>query len=157
MIGWLLDTNVIAELINPAGELRVKAWASGQDERTLFLSILTFGEFEKGVHNLPPDDPNRLRHTATRNGLAARFDRRVLPVSDSIVLRWGAISGKVKRGRGHAPSVIDTLLAATALDHDLYLATRNIRDVRHSGAAVFNPWVDDPASFALKRRFRGGS
>jgi toxin FitB len=157
LIGWLLDTNVIAELINPAGERRVKAWASGQDERALFLSILTFGEFEKGVHNLPPDDPNRLRHTATRDSLAARFDTRVLPVSDSVILRWGAISGKVKRVRGHAPSVIDTLLAATALDHDLYLATRNIRDVRHCGAAVFNPWVDDSASFALKRRFRGGS
>ena len=149
MIGWLLDTNVVAELINPTGERRVKAWASGQDERTLFLSILTFGEFEKGVHNLPPDDPNRSRHTATREGLAVRFDRRVLPVSDLHRFALEIISGEVKRLRGHAPSVIDTLLAATALNHDLYLATRNIRDVRHSGAAAFNPWADDPANFTL--------
>jgi hypothetical protein len=44
------------------------------------------------------------------------------------------------------------LLAATAIEHDLYLATRNIRDVRDSGATVFNPWTDDPAAYPLSPR-----
>ncbi len=63
--------------------------------------------------------------------------------------RWGTISGTVRRDTGHPPPVIDTLLAATALHHDFYLVTRNVRDVRHSGAAVFNPWEDDPSAFSV--------
>jgi len=45
--------------------------------------------------------------------------------------------------------VIDTLLAATALEHDLYLVTRNVGDVRASVAQIFDPWTDDPANFPL--------
>ena len=65
----------------------------------------------------------------------------------------GRISGALQRSTGKAPQVIDTLLAATAIEHDLYLATRNVVDVRETGAAVFNPWHDDPAAFPLTRRF----
>lgn len=63
--------------------------------------------------------------------------------------RWGAISGSVKRRTGHTPAVIDTLLAATALENELFLVTRNTRDGQHCGAALFNPWTDDPAQFPL--------
>jgi hypothetical protein len=93
-------------------------------------------------------------YMTTRDSLAARFAGRLLPVSDAIVRRWGIISGTVRRDTGHPPPVIDTLLAATALDHDLYLTTRNVRDVRHSGAAVFNPWEDDPSTFPVISRQR---
>ena len=154
MIGWLLDTNVTAELIRPGGEPRVKAWAAAQDERTLHLSILTIGEYEKGIHNLPEGDARRVVYGSTRDALEARFADRLLPVSDAVVRRWGSISGVVRRQTGHPPPVIDTLLAATAIEHDLYLATRNVRDVRYSGAAVFNPWEDDPAGAPLQARTR---
>ena len=121
----------------------------------LHLSILTIGEYEKGIANLPDDEPRRASFTTLRDSLLARFAERLLPVSDPIVRRWGVISGHVRRQIGHPPPVIDTLLAATAIEHDLYLATRNLRDVRESGAAVFNPWEDDPAkSPILQRRAR---
>jgi len=55
----------------------------------------------------------------------------------------------VKRLSGHAPPVIDTLFAATALENDLYLVTRDVRDVRASGTPIFDPWRDDPANFPL--------
>ena len=45
---------------------------------------------------------------------------------------------------GHSPPVIDTLFAATALEYDLYLVTRNVRDAQISGAQIFDPWNDDP-------------
>ena len=156
MIGWLLDTNVVAELANPHGAARVHAWAGAQDEQRLLLSVLTLGEYEKGLHNLPPDSAVRPRIEAALAALEARFAGRLLPVSDAVVRRWGAVSGAVKRATGQTPPVIDTLLAATALEHDLYLATRNVRDVQHSGAAVFNPWTDDPATCPLQRRTRAG-
>jgi len=59
------------------------------------------------------------------------------------------ISGQVKRATGHPPNVVDILLAATSIERNLYLATRNNQDVIHSGAAVFNPWQDDPSGFLL--------
>jgi predicted nucleic acid-binding protein len=149
VIGWLLDTNVVAALIHPAGAPSVKSWAAEQDEHRLHLSILTIGEYEKGIHNMPAGHPDRPRHMATRDGLLARFQGRILPVSDAVVRRWGVISGTTKRATGHSPSVIDTMLAATALETKLYLVTRNVKDVQHSGAMVFDPWNDDPSRFPL--------
>jgi predicted nucleic acid-binding protein len=142
--GCLLDTNVIAELAKPHGTARVQTWAAAQDEALLFLSILTLGEYDKGLHNLPPDSPLRLHIGASIAALEVRFAGRVLPLSDAIVQRWGTISGAVKRLGGQTPPVIDTLLAATAIEHDLCLVTRNVRDVQHSGAMLLNPWDDRP-------------
>ncbi|HVH76378.1 MAG TPA: type II toxin-antitoxin system VapC family toxin [Stellaceae bacterium] len=156
MIGWLLDTNVVSALINPNGAPSVKAWAAVQQEDRLFLSVLTLAEYDKGIHNLAQEDSNRRRFAAARDRLAARFAGRILSVNDAIVRRWGVISGTTKRLTGHAPPVIDTLFAATALDHDLYLATRNLRDVRGSGATVFDPWNDDPADFPISTANRAG-
>lgn len=99
MIGWLLDTNVIAEVISPKGAARVNTWADAADETTLHLSM-------RHQRDRPP------------------------------------------RYRTAAP-VIDTLLAATALEHELYLVTRTIRDGRNSGVTIFNPWTDDPGNFSV--------
>lgn len=142
MTGWLLDTNVVAELANPQGAARVLTWAAAQDERRLHLSILTLGEYEKGLHNLSDTSVLRPRIEAALAALAVRFAGRLLPVSDAVVRRWGTVSGITKRMTGQSPPVIDTMLAATALEHGLVLVTRNVRDVQHSGAATFNPWTD---------------
>jgi toxin FitB len=149
VIGWLLDTNVIAALINPNGAPSVKSWAATQPEDRLFISILTLGEYDKGIHNLPAEHMERSRYMAARDALEARFKGRIISINDNVVRRWGEISGSVKRQAGHAPSVVDTLLAATALEHHMFLVTRNTKDVQHSGAAIFNPWDDDPAGFVI--------
>ncbi len=149
MRGWLLDTNVIASLAAPTGASSVKAWATGQDEASLFLSVLTLAEYDEGIHQLPDDDPRRARYAAGRDAIQARFAGRILPVSELVVRRWGAISGRIRRDTGHPALVIDTLLAATAIEAGLYLVTRNTRDVRHAGAAIFNPWEDDAVNFPL--------
>ena len=73
MIGWLLDTNVVAELASPHGEARVHAWAAGQDEGRLYLSILTLSEYEKGLHNLPITSTARPRIKAALDAIEARF------------------------------------------------------------------------------------
>jgi hypothetical protein len=106
-------------------------------------------EYDKGIHNVTDEHPDRPRFIAVRDGLAARFSGRTLSVNDAVVRRWGAISGTVKRLTGHAPPVIDTLFAATALERDLYFVTRNVRDVRATGAPIFDPWSNNPAKFPL--------
>jgi len=87
--GWLLDTNVVAALINPRGAPSVKAWASVHDEDTFYISVLTLAEYGKGIHNLPDDHADRPRHIAARDALAERFGVRVLSLDDEIVRRWG--------------------------------------------------------------------
>ena len=149
MIGWLLDTHILSALVNPNGAPSVKAWAAGQAEDRMFISVVTLGEYDKGIHNLEPGHPDRSRYTAARDALEGRFAGRILSLDDAIVRRWGQISGTVKRETKQSPPVIDTLLAATALEHELFLVTRNTKDVRQSGAAIFNPWEDDPADFPL--------
>ncbi len=150
MIGWLVDTNVIASLIAPGGAPSVKAWASMVDERCLFLSVLTLAEYDKGIANLTDEDRNVERYIAARDALENRFAGRILSLSDSAVRRWGTISGRVNRETGHPPPVIDTLLAATAIEADLYLVSRNTKDLEHTGAAVFDPWRDDIGAFPLR-------
>ena len=87
MIGWLLDTNVVSTIINLNGAPTVKTWAATQDEVRLFLSILTLGEYDKGIYNVPDDYPNRPRFIVARDGLAARFAGRILSVGDPVVRR----------------------------------------------------------------------
>lgn len=142
MTGWLLDTNVIAAMIHPNGAPSVKRWAAAQDEGLLHLSILTIGEYEKGIAALLPDDPRRVSYARIRDGLLNRFDGRILSVTDAVIRRWGSVAGAVKRQKGHPPPVIDTMLAATALEAGLCLVTRNLRDVADSGALLLNPWND---------------
>ncbi|MGH6884899.1 MAG: type II toxin-antitoxin system VapC family toxin [Geminicoccales bacterium] len=148
MNGWLLDTNVIFEITRRNGDARVLRWMTGQPEHSFHISVLTLGEYDKGIHNLPTGSLLRMRTEADLRALESRFARRVLPVSDPIVRRWGRLSGEIQRTTGRAPAVVDTLLAATAIEHGLVLATRNVRDVQDTGARLFNPWQDDPESLS---------
>ena len=140
MKGWLLDTNVIASLIAPNGAPSVKAWAAAQREDQLWLSVLTLAEYDKGIANLPDSHKDRPRFAAARDGLEERFSERILPVSNAVVRRWGALSGLIRRETGHPPPVIDTLFAATAIEHRLCFVTRNVKDVARTGCEVFSPW-----------------
>ena len=149
MNGWLLDTNVIAEVSGARPDLKVAKWLKALPEHLLFISILTIAEYQKGIEKLLPGDKRRPQLKKSVLALQGRFSGRVLALTDQAVTRWGAISGEVKRVTGNWPSVIDTLLAATAIEHGLYLATRNVVHMAQSGAAVFNPWKDDPAHFTL--------
>jgi predicted nucleic acid-binding protein len=138
--GWLLDTNVIASLSATEGAPSVKAWARGRSEEDLYLSVLTLAEYDKGVAQLADTDARRAVYSQARDAIESRFGRRILMLDNAVVRRWGELTGRVRRDTGHPPPVIDTLLAATAIEHDLCLVTRNIKDVRHSGADLFNPW-----------------
>jgi predicted nucleic acid-binding protein len=71
--------------------------------------------------------------------LRLRFHGRILSINEAIAERWGALS-VTAASKGRPVPVIDGLLAATALDHDLILATRNDMDVSATGVPILNPW-----------------
>jgi predicted nucleic acid-binding protein len=135
--GFLLDTNIISELIKAKPESRVTAWIENIDESLLYLSVLTLGEIRKGITSLR-DGARRVSLEAWLDrDLVLRFSDRILAIDLEVADRWGRIAGHAKK---KPLPVIDGLLAATALHYDLTLVTRNIADIAGSGVAVFNPW-----------------
>lgn len=140
MSGFLLDTNVISELVRPRPDPRVARWLDSADEELLFLSVLTLGEIRKGITTLT-DPARKARLEVWLHGnLLPRFESRILPIDQAIAERWGQITGLLA-AQGSPLPVIDGLVAATALDHNLTLVTRNTRDVALTGVGVFDPWT----------------
>ena len=134
----LLDTCVISELAKPTPDRSVLAWMESVSDDAFRLSVLTLGEIKKGADLLDPG-PRRARVDAWLAELRATFGERILPVDEAVALHWGAISAAGRRaGRVRPP--IDSLLAATAVCHQLKLATRNVADFEGTGAMVVNPW-----------------
>jgi toxin FitB len=134
--GFLLDTNVLSELIKPRSEPAVVQWIDRTDEELLYLSVLTIGEIRKRIIS-HADSIRRARLEAwLSSDLIVRFAGRILPVEIDVAQRWG----RIRALAGRPLPVIDSLLAATAQQHNLTLVTRNVEDVRGTGVAVFNPW-----------------
>ena len=139
MSGFLLDTNIISELIKPKPEPRLVTWISGTDENLLYLSVLTLGEIRKGIEALKQPARRVQLETWLDSELRLRFSGRILSIDDEVADRWGVIVGRAT-ARKIALPVIDGLLAATALHYNLTLVTRNSKDVAGTEALVFNPW-----------------
>ena len=139
MSGFLLDTNIISELVKAKPEPRVTAWIENIDESLLYLSVLTLGEIRKGITSLR-DGARRVSLEAWLDrDLVLRFSDRIISIDLDVADRWGRIAGSASTRKAPLP-VVDGLLAATALQYDLTLVTRNIADIAGSGVAVFNPW-----------------
>ena len=139
MSGFLLDTNVVSELVKPRPDINVVQWLRATDENLLYLSVLTLGEIRKGITSLH-DDAKRTRLEAWLDSdLALRFSGRILEIDQIIADRWGRISGKAQ-SKGNPLPVIDALLAATALQHDLTLVTRDTQHLAEVNVSCFNPW-----------------
>jgi predicted nucleic acid-binding protein len=139
MTGFLLDTNCISELVRPRPEPRVMDWMEAVDEAMLHLSVLTIGEIRKGVAGLPQGRRRTRLETWLEVELQARFEGRIVPIDAAIADRWGLIVAGARR-RGRALPVIDGLLAATALHHNLTVVSRNASDFANAQVQVLNPW-----------------
>lgn len=139
MSGFLLDTNVVSELIKPKPEPKVQKWIDSADESLLHLSVLTLGEIRKGIAVLPSHSRRASLETWLSNDLMLRFAGRILPIEEEVADRWGRIAARALTSGSPLP-VIDGLLAATALHFNMTLVTRNTRDVAAIGVATFSPW-----------------
>ena len=141
MSGFLLDTNVVSELVKPKPDPKVFSWFQKVDQNLCYLSVLTVGEIRKGIVVLS-DAKRRVTIEAwLENDLHACFEGRILPVSEDIADRWGTLTGQTSL-KGKLIPVIDGLIAATAIHHNLTLVTRNTKDVEDTGVNLFNPWQD---------------
>lgn len=132
---YLLDTNVVSELVRPRADKQVVAWLGGLRTHQIYLSVLTIGEIRTGVQRLVPRDAARAAALETWvHGLEETYGDRILPVTLEIAQRWPAVHA------ARPLPVVDSLLAATALAHGLTVATRNTKDFADSGVPVVNPF-----------------
>jgi predicted nucleic acid-binding protein len=135
-MSWLLDTNVLSEIrrVERANE-QVRRWYVATREEELFTSVLALGEMRRGIDMLRRKDATAavaLEQWLAR--LKTTFRDRVLPVDNRVAERWGQINAPDR-----LPAV-DSLLAATALVHDLTLVTRDVGRLERTGVRLLNPW-----------------
>ena len=137
MTGFLLDTNVVSELRKrERADANVLRWLDEHAESELWLSVLVVGELRRGVELIARRD----KKTASKlrdwlDATVKDYADRILPIDVEICERWALLSVP------DPVPVVDGLLAATAIEHDLTLVTRNIADVDRTGVTVVNPFV----------------
>lgn len=132
---YLIDTVVFSELYKRRRHPGFVRWLSEKPEELFFLSTITIGEIERGIER------QRRRDPPFAEALLAWLERsidsyqdRILPVTMKIARRWGHLSARI----GHEGA--DLFIAATALEHGLTVATRNVRHFAPTGVAVENPF-----------------
>ncbi len=135
-MSYLLDTNVLSELVRPKPNASVISWFSSVPDESLYISALTIGEIRKGVEGVPDARRKEKLRVWLEHELPEWFGKRVLSIDGDVAERWGRLQAQAKR----PVPAIDSLLAATALHHELRMVTRNEKDFDYQGLEVINPW-----------------
>ena len=135
---YLLDTNIVSETIRPYPNKNVQQWLSEVPSGLLFISVFTLGEIRRGIEKIT--DSKRKNHLLLwlEQELPNWFGENVLPINQEVAERWGYLTSILTQQ--HQLTAIDTLLAATALAHNLKMVTRNIKDFDVPGLEVLNPF-----------------
>jgi toxin FitB len=137
---YLLDTCLISELVAKQPNQQVLDWLDAQVPETLYLSVITIGEIAKGISKLSSSKRKESLTLWLNETLPNRFERRILSIDIPIMVLWGNLVGQLEL-TGRPLPVMDSLIAATALQNSLSLVTRNESDFAGTGVVIFNPWL----------------
>jgi predicted nucleic acid-binding protein len=140
MSGFLIDTNVLSEYNRPGGpDAGVKGWLETTDRQSQHVSVITLAEIQKGIELLAEGKRRAQLEQWLKQDLESWFSGRIIPVDRQVAGRWASLVAQGSRTGRHLPTV-DSLIAATALAHDLAIVTRNTRDFEGIGVTIINPW-----------------
>jgi predicted nucleic acid-binding protein len=138
---FLLDTVVLSELrkLPRQRNHNLIHWIGAVSSQELFVSVVTIGEIERGIERQRQLDPPFAQSLATWLDTVLRtYEGRILPVDIAVARRWGRLSQQIGN-KG-----LDLAVAATALEHGLTVATRNVSDFEPTGVALLNPFSSPP-------------
>lgn len=138
-MNYLLDTDVISELIAVRPHLGVVQWVDSLEPSSVYLSVITIGELRNGIEKLPDSKRKTTLCDWLNNDLLSRFRSRILALDVEVMLTWGVLMGQRERDGKRLPAM-DSLIAALALHHHCCLVTRNEDDFRETGVTIANPW-----------------
>lgn len=137
---YLLDTCVISEFVKPKPERKVVDWLNSINAESLYLSAVTIGEIQFGISQRPASNRRTKLEVWLNEALLGQFDDRVLALDTETFMPWGKLTAEQKR-IGKSLAVMDSLIAATALQHKLVLVTRNVIDFNVRELSILNPWA----------------
>ncbi|SHH74144.1 type II toxin-antitoxin system VapC family toxin [Pollutimonas bauzanensis] len=135
-MSYLVDTNVLSELRRKMPDPGVLQRFEDRPASTLFLSVWTLGEIRKGAEAISQVDRRQVLVDWLETELTAFFTGRILAVDVAVADRWS----RLVAGAGRPLPAIHSMLAATALEHDLILVARNTKDFESLGVSPINPW-----------------
>lgn len=124
---YLLDTCVLSEFVKPRSEPKVVDWLNAVEAERTYLSAVTLGEIQFGISQLSLSNRRTELEIWLGSALTDQFAGRVLPLDADTVVTWGQMAARQRR-EGRPMAVMDSLIAATALHHQMVLVTRNVAD-----------------------------
>jgi tRNA(fMet)-specific endonuclease VapC len=136
---YLLDTNVLSELVSKQPNQDVLAWVDQLDPNSVYISVITIGEIRKGIEKLVVSKRRDIVTAWLENDLLIRFQGKIAEITTEVMLTWGALTGRLEN-QGKPIPAIDSLIAAIVLQGKYVLVTRNDEDFKHTGITVINPW-----------------
>jgi toxin FitB len=136
---YLLDTCVISELVAKQPNFNVLEWVDSVDPDGVYLSVVTIGGITKGIEKLPNSKRKQELSDWLENELLIRFQENLIELDVNILVQWGKLNARLET-KGEKMPAIDSLIAASALERELILVTRNISDFEGTGVEILNPW-----------------
>ncbi len=129
MTRYLLDTNIISNVIKPSPSTALLAWMGEQADTDLFISALTIGEIQRGLLEKPHGKKRALLEAwfSGPEGPQALFAGRVLPFDEKAGLIWAKLMADGS-AKGRSRSALDMIVAAVAQAHDCVVVTDNEKD-----------------------------
>jgi hypothetical protein len=138
--GWLVDINVISELRKGARcAPNVRAWSEHVPPAACFISRVSLAEIRFGIEQVSDPAFRAELEAWVQDGVLPWFGARVLDVDEAVLVRWRHLAAEGRKSN-YTYAQPDVLLAATALVHQLGVATRNVEDFARAGVRIVNPW-----------------
>jgi tRNA(fMet)-specific endonuclease VapC len=136
---YLIDTNIISEIISKQPNQNVLDFFNTLDSKNLYLSVITIGELKYGIDRLP-DSKRKTQLNKWFETLLIKYQPNIIDIDIETMIIWSNINKQTKE-KGITLTIMDSLIASSALNHNLILVTRNIKDFYHiKNITLLNPF-----------------
>ena len=138
-MNYILDTNIISELIKQDPDHRVVSFIDSLPEKNIYLSVVTIGEIQFGIQKLPQSKKRDRILSWLETDLLSRFENRIVEIDIETMLVWGEMSASLQ-ALGTPMPIMDSLIAATCKTKNYTLVTRNTKDFLHLDIVLIDPF-----------------